>query len=296
MWAGLRFNDMKRLNVLIAAARAAALVAAVMTFSATRAAAQAIAIGRAPFGQGEELVYNVSYRAALIPPINMMRITIRTFDETVAGQPHFHVVGNGRTSGAAKGLFELNDTYHVWLDAATLLPIRTTSDIREDSYRLTATYNYDWTAMSVSNIRRNPRWEAPRMATFDLPSRDCGDALSLFYRLRAVDVTRLVTGAANRLDLVLSEDAKPIFLRFVGRENVKVRKLGTFRALRFTCTMATSDGSTYEEGMSFTAWISDDENHIPLLVESPIRIGRVSVTLAEGFRTLKPLTSLIVEN
>jgi hypothetical protein len=272
------------------------LIAAVtiaLTVGATRTAAQTVAIGQAPFGPGEELVYHVSYRAALIPPINMMRITIRTFDDEVGGRPHFHVVGNGRTTGAAKGLFELNDTYHTWLDSATLLPSRTTSDIREDSYRLSSTYTYDWAAMRVSGVRRNPRWEGPRRATFALPSRDCGDALSLFYRLRAVDVSRLVSGAANRLDLVLSEDAKPIYLRFVGRERVKVRKMGTFRALKFTCTMATSDGSTYQEGMTFTAWISDDENHIPLLVDSPIRVGRVSVTLAEGFRTLRPLTSRV---
>jgi hypothetical protein len=274
---------MKRLCVLIAAAVALAV----------QGRAQNIATREAPFGAGEELVYNVSYRAALIPPINMMSISIRTLEENLAGRPHFHIVGNGRTTGAAKGLFELNDTYHSWLDTATLLPSRTTSDIREDNYRLNTSYFYDWDAMSVSNVRNNPRWEAPKRATFALPSRECGDALSLFYRLRAVDVTKLTPGAANRLDLVLSEDAKPIVFRFVGRENVRVRRIGTFRALKFTCTMATSDGSTYQEGMTFTAWISDDENHIPLLVESPIRIGRVSVTLAEGFRTLRPMKSRV---
>lgn len=255
--------------------------------------AQGIVLLDAPFGAGEELVYNVSYRAALIPPINMMRISIRTLDEVLSGRQHFHIVGNGRTTGAAKGVFELNDTYHAWLDAETLLPSRTTSDIREDNYRLTTTYTYDWNLMSVSNVRRNPRWDGPRTATFDLPSRDCGDALSLFYRLRAIDVNRLVAGAANRLDLVLSEDAKPITFIFWGRETVRVRRLGTFRALKFTCTMVTSDGSTYEEGMTFTAWISDDENHIPLMVESPIRIGRVSVSLAEGSQTLHPLSSRV---
>lgn len=274
----------RRLCVLIAAAVAGC-------FGVARA--QGIVLLDAPFGQGEELVYNVSYRAALIPPINMMRITIRTFDEVLAGRRHFHIVGNGRTTGAAKGVFELNDTYHSWLDAETLLPSRTTSDIRETNYRLTTTYSYDWVAMSVSNVRRNPRWDGPRNATFELPSRQCGDALSLLYRLRAVDVRSLAEGVGNRLDLVLSEDAKPITLRFLGRETVRVRRLGTFRALKFTCTMATSDGSTYEEGMQFTAWISDDENHVPLLLESPVRVGRVNVTLADGYKTLSPLSSLV---
>jgi hypothetical protein len=277
---------MKRLCVLILAAVAAAIIGG-------SARAQAIKMLDAPFAAGEELVYNVSYRAALIPPIGMMRISIRTTSEQFSGKPHFHITGNGQTTGAARGVLDLNDTYHSWLDAATLLPSRTTSDIRENDYRLTTLYDYDWDAMSVDNVRRNPKWEEPKTATFTLPSSDCGDALSLFYRLRAVDVTSLVAGTANRLDLVLAEDAKPIFLRFVGRETVKVRRLGTFRALKFTCTMATSDGSTYEEGMTFTAWVSDDANHIPLMVESPIRIGRVSVTLADSSTILRPMTSRV---
>jgi hypothetical protein len=246
-----------------------------------------------PFGAGENLAYNVSYRAALIPPINMMRVSIRTLDETLAGSRHFHIVGNGRTTGGVKGLFELNDTYHSWLDARTLLPSRMTSDIREDNYRFGATYSYDWNTMTVSNIRRNPNWESDKRSTFALPSTNSGDALSLFFRLRAIDPQTLSPGQSRTLDLVLDESAKPITLRFVGREQVKIRKIGTFRALKFTCTMATSDGSSYEEGMSFTVWISDDVNHIPLMVESPIRVGRVSVTLAAGYTTVHPLTSLI---
>lgn len=280
----MRLNDMmNRLFVLIAAV-AGGLGAA---------RAQEIVLLDAPFGDGEQIVYNVSYRAALIPPINMMRITIRTTEEQLDGRPHYHIVGNGRTTGAAKGVLELNDTYHSWLDTETLLPSRTTSDIRENDYRLATTYTYDWDAMSVSNVRNNPRWEAPRSATFDLPGRQCGDALSLLYRLRAMDVGRLAAGEGHKLDLVLSEDAKPVTLRYLGRETVRVRRLGTFRALKFTCTMATSDGSTYEEGMTLTAWVSDDENHIPLLLESPVRIGRVSVTLADGYTTLHPLSSRV---
>jgi hypothetical protein len=246
-----------------------------------------------PFGAGEELVYNVSYRAALIPPINIMRVSMRTFEEATGGARQYHIVGNGRTTGAAKGIFTLNDTYHTWLDGGTLLPARTTSDIREDDYRFTATYTYDWRAMRVSNVRRNQRWDADRRASYLLPGPDSGDALSLLYRLRAIDTGSMRPGEASTLHLVLEEDSKPIVLKFVGRERVKIRRLGTFRALKFTCTMATSDGSTYEEGMMLTAWVSDDANKIPLLIESPIRVGRVSVTLAEGFRAIHPMTSRV---
>ncbi len=246
----------------------------------------------AAFGDGESLSYAVSYRAKLIPNINIMRVTLRTLGEDVGGKPHYHIVGNGKTTSVANGIFSVNDTYHSWLDAATFLPTRMTSDIVEDNYRAKATYSYDWNTMTVNTVRRRDKWDADRYASFAL-TPDSGDALSLFYRLRQIYPAQLTKGQAYRLDLVLNETSKPIFYKFVGREEVKVRKIGTFKALKFTCTMATSDGSTYEEGMEFTVWISDDGNKIPLVIDSPIRVGSVRVTLAEGWKVTHPLSSQI---
>ena len=244
------------------------------------------------FGGGEELYYTVSYRAKLIPNISVMRINLRTVDEDVAGRPHYHIVGNGKTSNFVKGFFNINDTYHSWLDAATMKPTRMTSDIQEDDYRFKATYTYDWNTMTVNTVRRNAKWDADKYVTFPLTG-ESGDAMSLFFSMRQIDVSKLTQGASYRLDLVLHESTKPIFYRFMGREQIKVRKAGSFNALKFTCTMATSDDTTYEEGMEFTMWISDDENKIPLMIDSPIRVGSVRVTLADGWKVMHPLTSLI---
>lgn len=256
------------------------------------AGAQTGAAPQAPFGGGEELAYTVSYRAALIPEINMMHITMRTLAEDQGGHPYYHVIGNGRSSKFAKSFFDLNDTYHTWLDAKTLLPSRMTSDLREDNYRFTATYNYDWRAMEVNTVFRNARWDADRRASMRLLP-ESGDALSLLYRLRATDAAGLEKGKSYPLDLVLNDTTKTISYRFLGREEIKIKKIGTFRAMKFTCTMATGDGSTYEDGMEFTVWMSDDANKIPLLIESPIRVGSVRVMLSEASNLLNPMSSRV---
>lgn len=253
------------------------------------AATSFAARAQTPFGDGESLCYAVSYRAALIPNINVMRVTLRTVNEDIGGRPHYHIVGNGRTAGMVKGFFNLNDTYHSWLDGETLLPLRMTSDIQEDNYRFKATFNYDWDALQVNNVLRNAKWDANEYHTIPL-QYDSGDALSLLYRLRGVDVDALEPGKQYPLDLILDRTSKTIFYTFLGREEIKVRKTGTFNALRIKCTMVTSDGSTFEDGMELTAWISDDDNRIPLVIDSPIRVGSVRVTLTE-WNAIHPLTS-----
>ncbi len=247
---------------------------------------------QAPYGGGETLLYTVTYRAKLIPPINMMRVNMRTVDEKSGGKSGYHVIGHGKTTAGISGIFSLNDTYHLWIDGETLLPSRMTSDVHENDYRYKATYNYDWEAMTVSNVRRNARWDADRYATIPL-KENSGDAFALFFRMRTLDTRELTPGRSWPLELVLDVDSRPISFKYIGRENIKIRKFGTFRALKFTCTMVTADGSTFEEGMSFTVWVSDDANKIPLLVDCPIRVGRVRVTLAEGSKVVHPMTSLI---
>lgn len=239
------------------------------------------------FGGGERLSYTVSWGA-----ISVLRVSLSTTDENLGGRPHYHVVGNGTTGGMVKAFFSLNDTYHAWLDASTLLPSRMTSNQQEENYRHRATYNYDWNSMTVSTVRRNANWDADRRETFAI-TPDSGDAVSLFFRLRQTDPATLTPGRAYQLDLVLEESTKPIFYKFHGRERVSVRRIGTFNALKFSCTMATADGSDYGDGMTLTIWISDDGNKIPLLMEAPTRIGKIRVTLGGGYKVLHPLTSLV---
>jgi hypothetical protein len=243
------------------------------------------------FGDGEQLTYNVSYRAALVPNINVMKVTLRTVSEDFGGIPHYHIVGNGRTGGFVKGFFNLNDTYHSWLDSTTLLPSRMTADVQEDKYRFRATYNYDWQAMRVNTVTRNAKWDADQHYTMPL-TENSGDALSLLYRLRNINVDTLKEDTRYPLDLVLDNTMKTIYYTYLGREDIKIRKVGTFRAIKIRCTMATSDGATYSDGMELTAWVSDDANRIPLLIESPIRIGSVRITLST-WKVLWPLSSKI---
>ena len=38
---------------------------------------------------------------------------------------------------------------------------------------------------------------------------------------------------------------------------------------------AMGDGYSFTDGSEFTLWISDDQNKIPLYIESPIRVGSI---------------------
>ena len=52
-------------------------------------------------------------------------------------------------------------------------------------------------------------------------------------------------------------------------------------------------GSVFEGGEKMTVWVSDDANHIPIRIESPIVVGKVKVDMMSNKNLRYPLTSLI---
>ncbi|MCY7327202.1 MAG: DUF3108 domain-containing protein, partial [Saprospiraceae bacterium] len=40
-------------------------------------------------------------------------------------------------------------------------------------------------------------------------------------------------------------------------------------------------GNVFKEGEGMSVWVSDDQNRIPLLIESPVSVGSVKMVLKE---------------
>jgi hypothetical protein len=76
----------------------------------------------------------------------------------------------------------------------------------------------------------------------------------------------------------------------MGRETIKT-KYGKFRAIKFKPLLIK--GTLFEAGEKMTVWVSDDPNHIPLRVESPIIVGSVKADMVEFQNRRAALSSQI---
>ena len=102
------------------------------------------------------------------------------------------------------------------------------------------------------------------------------DAISLFFNMRTASAEDFQQGEIGTLEMLLEDTVRRINYRYLGREVKKIRNMGKFRALKFECQLGSSEGYSFTDGSVFTMWISDDENKIPLAIESPVRIGSVN--------------------
>jgi hypothetical protein len=81
-----------------------------------------------------------------------------------------------------------------------------------------------------------------------------------------------------------------LYIRYLGRETIKT-KYGTFRAIKFKPLLVK--GTIFEGGEGMTVWVTDDANHIPVRIESPIVVGKVKVDMMSYANLRYPLRSLV---
>lgn len=241
---------------------------------------------------GEILEYRVSYKAKLFPNTEMATVKVETSSVVDSlGRTRYKLVGSGRTMPRYRIFYNLEDVYTVMVDPETLLPLSFASNLRESDYTFRSMMTYDWDSLRVHSHWQS-RKRAPKEHLMDI-TRESLDALSLYFRMRSAHADDFEVGKVCALPMILQDTIRPIHYRYLGRDVKKVRNMGKFRALKFECELGSTEGFSFTDGTVFTLWISDDENKIPLYIESPVRVGSIQAYISR-YRGLKyPMKSKI---
>ncbi len=240
---------------------------------------------------GEVLNYRVSYKAKMFPNTEVGMVDVKTTRANLDGVARYKVEGIARTLPTYRWFYNLEDIYTVWVDTEKLRPVVFEGDVREGDYTFESRYDYNWGTKEVyTRWRKGNR--APREKTMALTNESM-DAISLFFALRSAKAEDFKEGKTAQLQMVLQDTIRHINYRYIGKESKKIRNMGKYKTLKFECQLGTSEGFSFTDGTVFTIWISDDENKIPLYIESPVKVGSINAYIS-GYKGLKyPVTSLI---
>lgn len=195
------------------------------------------------------------------------------------GEQVFHITGIGNTYSSYDWIFKVRDRYETFLDAQTLLPKRFLRDVNEGGYKFKNDVTFNQKAHTAFSDNK----------TFNIPA--CTqDVLSAIYYARNIDYNKYPVGAKIPFSMFLDNEVFHLYIRYQGKEKITT-KYGTFNAIKISPLLIK--GTIFEGGEQMTVWISDDDNHIPLRVNSPILVGSIKVDMMEYSNLRHPLTSLI---
>jgi len=227
---------------------------------------------------GEKLNFKVYYNLSAIW-VAAGEANFTTKQETLNGRSVFHIIGDGATYKSYDWIFRVRDRYETYIDAQTMLPLRFIRNVDEGGYKFTNNVVFDQEQHKAYSNKK----------TFNVP-RCVQDVLSAIYYARNIDYSRYKPGSKIPFSMFLDDQVYHLYIRYVGKERIKTR-YGTFNAIRITPLLIK--GTIFKGGEDMVVWVSDDDNHIPLRVDSPILVGSVKVDMM-GYSNLRyPLSSLI---
>jgi len=223
------------------------------------------------FGYGEKLEYRMHYG-----PFNAGYASLEIMPEPVVlnGKKTMNIKCSARSSRTIDALYnKVRNDYESFLDVDAMVPLKYTKKIEEGKYR-----DSDFALFDHENKRINTK----KGNITDAPNQ-VQDLVSVYYWSRLWDVSNAKIGDTYPTEFYMDGKVYNYSIKFLGREKVKV-DAGKFNAIKIRPQVKTGDLFKSEDAL--TLWVSDDDNHMVLKVESEIFIGSVAMSLT-SFQNLK---------
>lgn len=197
----------------------------------------------------------------------------------INNRPVYHIVGLGTSNPSYDWIFRVRDKYETYIDTATLKPYRFVRHVEEGSFRKDELVNFNHDEKKATTPK----------GSFNVPS--CiQDVLSAVYYARNIDFSKRTIGEKIPFSMFIDDAVYNLYIRYLGKEVIKT-KYGIFNAIKFKPMLIS--GTVFKGGELMTVWVSDDGNHLPLRIESPISVGSVKVDMIKFKNIRYPFDALI---
>jgi hypothetical protein len=240
------------------------------------------------FKAGEELTYIISYNWFIVwTEVGEIKLTIKNSE--YKNKATYLVTGDGKTYPSWDWFFKVRDTYKSHIDKIDMQPLFFSRDIQEGSYTQFDSYEFDLAnnrAVSSRRVKDYP-WDNDTISI-----NPCVlDVLSAFIFARNMDFSKMKPGQKVPLTVILDQELYKIYFKFIDKEKLKVKHVGEFDCLKFSLLLI--EGEVFEEGENMLLWVTNDKNHLPIYIESPIIIGTVKARISNIVNNRYSFTSII---
>jgi hypothetical protein len=231
------------------------------------------------FKEGERLTFKVYYNMGFVW-ITAGNADFVTRLEDIGGRQVYHVTADGVTAKSYEWFYKVRDRYETYMDKENMLPERFVRNVNEGGFKI----NQD---ISFNQARLQATTADKKVYTI---TRCTQDVLSAIYYARNIDYNKYKPGDKIPFNMFLDDKMYSLYIKYVGKEEIHT-KMGVYHAIKIVPLLI--EGTIFKGGEKMTVWVSDDENHLPLRIDSPILVGSVKVDLMSYDNLRNPFTSLI---
>lgn len=241
------------------------------------------------FNDGEHATYNIYFNWGWIW-IHAGNVEFSVKKKTLNGEDSYFLFVSGYTRKTFDKMYTIRDTFSSYISASTLAPIFYNEVKHEDSYYCNKKYYYkkenNKTNVYLDMTRYTKHWK-DTVST----SEEVRDLISTCYNFRNIDGTSLNKNDVIPFNMLIDNEIYKLGLKYKGKEKIELKNGNKYNALKFVPKLVTGDLFKKEDDM--TIYVSDDENHIPLLITAKIKVGSIKAMLSDIKNTKNPISSQI---
>jgi hypothetical protein len=237
------------------------------------------------FQRGEQLIYKVYYNWKFVwLPAGEVSMTVFENDND------YEVKVKGTTYEAYDNFFMVRDYFYSKIEKSTMRPLSFVRHIREGEYQLFDSISFNHQSQTAityhGKTKQDLKVEVHRLG-------ECmHDLVSVLYSLRNTQVESYKNGDIIPIKVFFDKEVFPIKVKYHGKVPKKdIKDLGKFNTLRISPELVP--GQVFAEGTKMDIWVSDDDNKIPLMIESPLKIGIGKAVLKSYKSNRYPFSSKI---
>ena len=166
-------------------------------------------------------------------------------------------------------------------------PLEATRDTYQNGYTANNHFRFDWDA-GVVHAQTSYNGKDPDYNDFSLEGLP-RDVVTLIFHFRNMDFSHSKAGDQAFVPCIVDDELITLRVTCQGKDDIKVRRQGRFHANRFSCTVVS--GHIFEGDQEVQVWVSDDDNHLPLAIMLPLRMGTMWVWLRKTENLKNEITS-----
>lgn len=226
------------------------------------------------FNTNEKLRFKVFYNwnMAWIPA---GYVDFSAVESTYAGKSAYLFKATGKTLKTYDPLYKVRDYYHAYVEKETMRPLKYVRDINEGGYTTYEELRFNYGNNTIASKKGKTK-ESAENKTFNMTGCTF-DVVSIMYHLRTMDLDNRKEGDKIPINIFFDEEHYDLYVKYLGKEEVKVKGQGTFYCHKVSPLLI--EGDVFTETDKMTVWVTADENKLPVLIETPIKVGSIKAVI-----------------
>ncbi|MDR1884499.1 MAG: DUF3108 domain-containing protein [Prevotella sp.] len=256
--------------------RITGIMLVLLVLAGTQVQAQSMCkINNIYFQAGEEMTYDLYFRYGFINTKAGIS-TLKTSAEKYNNADAFKMTLLAQSIGAVRKLFSLNDTLSCYMskDLAPLAYIKNAAEGKDYTQERVA-YTYSGDKVSV-NVKRHKNGDFKFNET--LTSQSCiYDMMSVVYYARTLNYSTMKKGETAKVNFVSGRKKVNMIIEHGGIETVEANNDKKYSCIKLILSIMDDAFSDKKEAMK--VYITNDNNHMPVRLDSKLNIGATQAML-----------------